>query len=109
MGLCGEVRIVRALEILDYLNYEGDYEIEMGIGKPPEFQALLETPYILVMRTGSPGSIRQPRASRSRDATTERAASSIAWATRACCRSPMPPSTSSARWIFWSTSRSPPS
>jgi 4-hydroxy-tetrahydrodipicolinate reductase len=52
MGLCGEVRIVRALEILDYLNYEGDYEIEMGIGKPPEFQALLETPDILVMSWG---------------------------------------------------------
>src|SRR5579862_1776618 len=39
MGLCSEVRIVRALEILDYINYEGDYEMEMGIGKPPEFQA----------------------------------------------------------------------
>ena len=34
MGLCGEVRVVRALEILDYLNYEGDYENEMGIGRP---------------------------------------------------------------------------
>ena len=53
MGLCGEVRIVRALEILDYLNYEGDYEIEMGIGKPPEFQALLESPDILVMSWGA--------------------------------------------------------
>jgi len=53
MGLCGEVRIVRALEILDYLNYEGDYEIEMGIGRPPEFQALLETPDILVMSWGA--------------------------------------------------------
>jgi len=53
MGLCAEVRIVRALEILDYLNYEGDYEIEMGIGKPPEFQALLETPDILVMSWGA--------------------------------------------------------
>jgi len=53
MGLCGDVRIVRALEILDYLNYEGDYEIEMGIGKPPEFQALLETPDILVMSWGA--------------------------------------------------------
>ena len=53
MGLCGEVRIVRALEILDYLNYEGDYEIEMGIGKPPEFQALLEAPDILVMSWGA--------------------------------------------------------
>jgi 4-hydroxy-tetrahydrodipicolinate reductase len=53
MGLCGEVRIVRALEILDYLNYEGDYEIEMGIGRPPDFQALLETPDILVMSWGA--------------------------------------------------------
>jgi 4-hydroxy-tetrahydrodipicolinate reductase len=53
MGLCGEVRIVRALEILDYLNYEGDYEIEMGIGRPPEFQALLETPDILAMSWGA--------------------------------------------------------
>jgi hypothetical protein len=53
MGLCGEVRIVRALEILDYLNYEGDYETEMGIGKPPEFQALLETPDILIMSWGA--------------------------------------------------------
>jgi len=52
MGLCSEVRIVRALEILDYINYEGDYEMEMGIGKPPEFQALLEHPDILVMSWG---------------------------------------------------------
>ena len=37
MGLCSEVRQVRALEILDYINYEGDYEDEMGIGRPPEF------------------------------------------------------------------------
>ena len=42
MGLCGEVRSVKALEILDYINYEGDYEEEMGIGKPPEFTPLLE-------------------------------------------------------------------
>ena len=35
MGLCAEVRQVRALEILDYINYEGDYEDEMGIGRPP--------------------------------------------------------------------------
>src|SRR5882757_4602682 len=40
MGLCGEVRQVRALEILDYINYEGDYEDEMGIGRPPEFTPL---------------------------------------------------------------------
>jgi hypothetical protein len=52
MGLCAEVRIVRALEILDYINYEGDYEMEMGIGKPPEFQALLENPDMLAMGWG---------------------------------------------------------
>ena len=53
MGLCGEVRVVRALEILDYTNYEGDYENEMGIGRPPEFRAVLEHPEILVMAWGA--------------------------------------------------------
>jgi 2,4-diaminopentanoate dehydrogenase len=53
MGLCGEVRLVRALEILDYVNYEGDYENEMGIGRPPDFRALLEHPDILVMAWGA--------------------------------------------------------
>ena len=53
MGLCSEVRIVRALEILDYLNYEGDYENEMGIGRPPEHQAILEHSDILVMAWGA--------------------------------------------------------
>ncbi|MEO5877636.1 MAG: hypothetical protein ABIS86_06480 [Streptosporangiaceae bacterium] len=53
MGLCGEVRLVQALEILDYVNYEGDYENEMGIGQPPEFRALLEHPDILVMSWGA--------------------------------------------------------
>lgn len=53
MGLCGEVRRVRALEILDYQNYEGDYEDEMGIGRPPEYRALLEHPDILVMAWGA--------------------------------------------------------
>jgi 2,4-diaminopentanoate dehydrogenase len=53
MGLCSEVRIVRALEILDYLNYEGDYENEMGIGRPPEHQAILEHPDILIMAWGA--------------------------------------------------------
>ena len=52
MGLCGAVRIVRAVEILDYINYEGDYEMEMGIGKPPEFEALLENPDMLAMAWG---------------------------------------------------------
>jgi 2,4-diaminopentanoate dehydrogenase len=53
MGLCGEVRQVRALEILDYINYEGDYEDEMGIGRPPEFVPLLEHTDILVMSWGA--------------------------------------------------------
>ena len=53
MGLCGEVRSVRALEILDYINYEGDYESEMGIGRGPEFTPLLEHQDILVMSWGA--------------------------------------------------------
>jgi 4-hydroxy-tetrahydrodipicolinate reductase len=53
MGLCSEVRQVRALEILDYLNYEGDYEDEMGIGRPPEYVPLLEHRDILVMSWGA--------------------------------------------------------
>jgi 4-hydroxy-tetrahydrodipicolinate reductase len=53
MGLCAEVKRVRASELLDYTNYEGDYEFEMGIGKPPEHRALLETPEILVFAWGA--------------------------------------------------------
>jgi 4-hydroxy-tetrahydrodipicolinate reductase len=53
MGLCGEVQHVKALEILDYINYEGDYEDEMGIGRPPEFTPLLEHTDILVMSWGA--------------------------------------------------------
>jgi 2,4-diaminopentanoate dehydrogenase len=53
MGLCGEVRLVRALELLDYQHYTGDYEDEMGIGRPPEFHALLEHTDILVMAWGA--------------------------------------------------------
>ncbi|MFE3187873.1 dihydrodipicolinate reductase [Nocardia sp. NPDC059240] len=53
MGLCGEVRSVRASELLDYTDYEGDYEFEMGIGHPPEFTALLEHPDMLVMAWGA--------------------------------------------------------
>lgn len=53
MGLCGEVRTVRASELLDYTNYEGDYEFEMGIGMPPEHQPLLENPDILVFAWGA--------------------------------------------------------
>ena len=53
MGLCGEVRSVRALELLDYTNYEGDYESEMGIGKPPEHKSILEIPDVLVLAWGA--------------------------------------------------------
>jgi 4-hydroxy-tetrahydrodipicolinate reductase len=53
MGLCSEVRQVRALEILDYINYTGDYEDEMGIGRPPEFVPLLEHTDILAMSWGA--------------------------------------------------------
>lgn len=53
MGLCSEIRQVRASELLDYTNYTGDYEFEMGIGKPPEHRALLETPDILVFAWGA--------------------------------------------------------
>jgi 2,4-diaminopentanoate dehydrogenase len=53
MGLCAEVRKVRASELLDYTNYEGDYEFEMGIGKPPEHKPMLENPDILVFAWGA--------------------------------------------------------
>ena len=53
MGLCAEVRRVRASELLDYTNYEGDYEFEMGIGMPPEHRALLQTPEILIFAWGA--------------------------------------------------------
>ena len=52
VGLCSEVRQVRALEILDYINYTGDYEDEMGIGRPPDFTPLLEHTDILAMSWG---------------------------------------------------------
>ena len=53
MGLCSEVKLVRALEILDYQNYEGDYENEMGIGREPSYTPMLEIPDILVMAWGA--------------------------------------------------------
>ena len=53
MGLCSEVRRVRASELLDYTNYEGDYEFEMGIGREPEFKPLLENRDILVFAWGA--------------------------------------------------------
>jgi hypothetical protein len=52
MGLCGEVQSVRASEILDYAGYLGDYEDEMGIGRPPDAPALLENSEILIMAWG---------------------------------------------------------
>ena len=53
MGLCSEVRRVRASELLDYTNYEGDYEFEMGIGREPEFRPLLENPDVLIFAWGA--------------------------------------------------------
>ncbi len=53
MGLCSEVRRVRASELLDYTNYEGDYEFEMGIGREPEYTPLLENRDILVFAWGA--------------------------------------------------------
>ena len=53
MGLTSEVRRVRASELLDYTNYEGDYEFEMGIGREPEFKPLLENSDILVFAWGA--------------------------------------------------------
>jgi 4-hydroxy-tetrahydrodipicolinate reductase len=52
MGLCGEIRSVRAMELLDYTNYEGDYETEMGIGKAPEHKSILEIPEVLILAWG---------------------------------------------------------
>ena len=53
MGLCGRVDSVRASELVDYTDYEGDYEDEMGIGRPPEFTPLLEIPDLLIMAWGA--------------------------------------------------------
>src|SRR6201991_56432 len=53
MGLCSEVRTVRASELLDYTNYEGDYEVEMGIGREPEFRPMLENQEVLVFAWGA--------------------------------------------------------
>jgi 4-hydroxy-tetrahydrodipicolinate reductase len=53
MGLCGRVDSVRALEILDYSNYTGDYENEMGIGRPPDHRPMLESREILIMSWGA--------------------------------------------------------
>lgn len=53
MGLCSEVRRVRASELLDYTNYEGDYEFEMGIGREPEFNPMLEDRDMLIFAWGA--------------------------------------------------------
>jgi 2,4-diaminopentanoate dehydrogenase len=53
MGVCAEVRKVRASELLDYTNYEGDYENEMGIGRAPEHRPLLENRDILIFAWGA--------------------------------------------------------
>ena len=53
MGLCGRVESVRASELLDYTDYEGDYEDEMGIGRPPAFTPLLQIPELLIMAWGA--------------------------------------------------------
>ena len=53
MGLCGRVDSVRASELLDYTDYEGDYEDEMGIGRSPDFTPLLEIPELLIMAWGA--------------------------------------------------------
>ena len=53
MGLCSEVRKVRASELLDYTNYEDDYDFEMGIGKPPSYRPLLESTEVLIFAWGA--------------------------------------------------------
>ncbi|BBY09220.1 dihydrodipicolinate reductase [Mycobacterium noviomagense] len=53
MGVCSEVRKVKASELLDYTNYTGDYENEMGIGREPEFQPVLQNPDVLVFAWGA--------------------------------------------------------
>lgn len=53
MGLCSEVRRVRASELLDYTNYEGDYAVEMGIGREPEYTPMLEDSNMLVFAWGA--------------------------------------------------------
>jgi 2,4-diaminopentanoate dehydrogenase len=53
MGVCSEVRVVRASELLDYTNYEGDYENEMGIGREPGFRPILENRDVLIFAWGA--------------------------------------------------------
>ena len=53
MGLCSRVDRVRSSELLDYTNYEGDYEFEMGIGRELQYRPLLEHRDVLVMAWGA--------------------------------------------------------
>lgn len=53
MGVCSQVRTVRASELLDYSNYPGDYENEMGIGREPEFSPVLENSDVLIFAWGA--------------------------------------------------------
>ncbi|MGH3562476.1 MAG: dihydrodipicolinate reductase, partial [Mycobacterium sp.] len=53
MGVCSEVRMVRASELLDYTNYPGDYENEMGIGREPDFRPLLQNRDVLIFARGA--------------------------------------------------------
>src|SRR5579884_1338665 len=53
MGVCSEVRKVKASELLDYTNYTGDYENEMGIGREPEFRPVLRNPDVLIFAWGA--------------------------------------------------------
>lgn len=53
MGLCSEVRRVRSSELLDYTHYEGDYEVEMGIGREPEFRPVLQNSDVLILAWGA--------------------------------------------------------
>src|ERR1700744_621010 len=53
MGLPSEVRRVRASELLDYTNYEGDYEVEMAIGREPEYRPMLENSEVLIFAWGA--------------------------------------------------------
>lgn len=52
MGLCAEVRSVTARELLDYTDYTGDYEEEMGFGYPPEHKPILTVPEVLILAWG---------------------------------------------------------
>ncbi|HEU4363679.1 MAG TPA: dihydrodipicolinate reductase, partial [Mycobacterium sp.] len=53
MGLCADVQTVRASELLDYTNYTGDYATEMGIGREPEFQPILQNRDVLIFAWGA--------------------------------------------------------